>query len=112
VSIDNDAPIDELPELEFHEVTTSDGPSARAVIAIAAVCGLALLYGTFNAVTGNLGMVTLLVVLLGIVGLVVAYKKMDAAEGGELKELRDKLLTRSGPVPEPSVRISGSLLDI
>ena len=109
---DTDAPIDELPELEFHEVTTDDGPPARAVLAIVAVCALCLVYGLYSALTGSLGMVTLLVVLLGIVGLAIAYKKIDAAEGGELKELRDKMLTRSGPVPEPSVRVAGGLLDI
>ena len=103
---------DALPELELTEVQS--GPPARAVLAAGGLAALFVLYALYGALTGNLGVLTLLLLALGIGGLFYVYKQVDGAESGELKDLKDKMANRKrqSTMPEPSVRVAGGLLDI
>lgn len=104
--------IDAATELELSEVRT--GPPAKAVLGAGALCALFVAYALFSALTGGLGMVTLLLLVLGLAGGFYVYKQVAGAEDGELKELRDNIASRSkaSSLPEPSVRVRGDLLDI
>ena len=101
-----------VPELEMEAVRT--GPSPRAVLAAGGLCALFVLYALFQALTGSLGMFTLLLLALGFGGLFFVYKQVDNADDGELAQLKQKLANRSknSSIPTPSVRVHGELLDI
>ena len=101
-----------VPELEMEAVKT--GPSARAVLAAGGLCLLFVLYALFQALTGSLGTLTLLLLALGFGGLFFVYKQIDKAADGDLAALKQKMADRSksSSIPAPSVRVQGDLLDI
>lgn len=112
----NSAPesVDELLEIELREVTPPAGPPARPILAVGGLCGLSVLYAAYSALSGNLGLVPILLLVVGVAGLLFVYKQISNAETGQLHDLKKRVARGggAGSAPKPSIRVSGGRLDI
>jgi hypothetical protein len=101
-------------ELELVEVETS-GPPAAAVLGIAAVSTLVILWVAFGAITGGgVSAVKLLLLALSLGGAFFAGKQIAGAEEGQLLKVKERFAAMNSGTKErqPSVKITGALMDI